>query len=216
MREHALGFCAAVHRKARLGIERVGDHVAARPGRGTADHQHPFDAVRGRVVVGTQLPVAHGCFAVVDGELGHLADLDRRVLLRIGLNLEDPHVVGHARAGGVGGIAAAPVQTVAGNAETRRSPPCRKAVEVAAAPLARGGVPCRRRRGHPMQPFEVAEQPQLLRGHERPRVRVLRRRGRVQIALRIHAAARQLVERDVEGRERWRRTVLTPDVTREC
>ena len=65
VREHALGLGAVVRRQARLRIERVGDHVAARAGGGAADHEHALDAVGGRVVVRAQLAVAHGCLAVV-------------------------------------------------------------------------------------------------------------------------------------------------------
>src|SRR5690606_36086014 len=100
-----------------------------------------------------------------------------------------------------GGIASPPVETVARDAKPRRAPPGRKAVEIAAAPLSGGTVQRRRCSRYPVQPLEVAEEAELLRRDERALVRILGRGSRVQVALRIHAAAWQLVEGDFKGLE---------------
>src|SRR6185295_17511720 len=150
--------------------------------------------------VRAQLAIAYGGFAVVGGQLRHRADFDGRILFRIRLDLEDLHVARDARARGVGGIAAAPIEAVTGDAQTRRAPSGGEAIEIAATPLAGRRILLRWRGGNPVQPLEIAEQAELLRGDEGTVVRVLGRGGRVEIALRIHAAAGELRERDFERR----------------
>ncbi len=205
--QHPFGLRTAVDGQTGLGIERVGDDVAAGPGGSAADHEHALDAIARGVVVRAQLPVAHSGLAVVHGKLRHGADEHRRILLRVGLNLENLDVQRQARPGGVGGVAASPVQTVARDSQSRRAPPRGKSVQVAAAPLARGRILLRWRRRHPVDPFEVAKQAQLLRGDERALVSVLGRGGRVELASGVHAAARQLRKGNIERREGGRHAV---------
>ncbi len=119
VRENAFGLGPVVDWQTRPGIERVGDHIAAGSRGSAANHEHALDTVGRGVVVRAQLPVAHCGLAVINSHLRHRADFDRWILFRIGLDFENLDIERDPFAGGIGRVAAAPIQTVAGNAEPR-------------------------------------------------------------------------------------------------
>ena len=177
-----VGDLALDDRQARVHVDAIGLHPADRVRAGVANQDVAVFAARRLVDERAQFAVVESLVALEHRR--DLADLHRRLLLRVRLDLEDVDGMPHA-----GAVRVADEDAVAGDAEPAA---VARAVEVAALPGPGRRILDRRHREHPVQMLEVAEQVQIFLELRGARPGVFLRRGRIDLALPVDAHRRHL------------------------
>ncbi len=176
------------HRQARVHVDAVGFHPADRVRAAVPHHDVAVFTLRRLVDERTKLAIVEALIAFRHRR--DLADLHRRLLLRVRLDLENVDGVTNA-----GAISMTDEDAVAADAETA-GVAC--AIEVATLPGPRGRVLHRGHREHPVQFLEVAEQVQIFFELGGAGSRVFLGRGRIDHALTVDPNRRHLRHRRLE------------------
>ena len=151
------------HRQTRVHVDAIRFHPADRIRATIPNQDLPFLRSRSLVYERPQLAIIESLISF--NHCRNLSDLHRRLLVRIGLDLENVDRVPHTCA-----VSMSHEDAVAGNPEPTR---IALAIEISAFPFARRfifyGWDC----DDPMQMLEIAEEVQLLFQRRRPGFRIL-------------------------------------------